>query len=154
MWLLTAFKDETGVVGQTAWLPVLDLGRPHHRIGFNSQGVWLVETGPDGTVETASALHIPLLPVLEMDPRVVKEAITAVGHRIGIPDLMDHFPINEILEVATRGTSNYWAARALSWAELNAVPGSLRDRLAGLADAPWATQEVRHRAQRLRRPKE
>jgi hypothetical protein len=152
MWLPSIVKQDEGIE-QAKWLPVLDLKKSGHRLGFDASGVWLVETGPGRAVSAAGAHYIPLLPVLELEPLEVEESVTRTGIRVGIPGLMDHFPINEILLTAARGTSSYWVSRALSWAEGNRVSDAVRERLARVAYAPWAAQDVRHRARRLLRAK-
>jgi hypothetical protein len=150
MWEPSSVRQDEGAE-QTTWLPVLDLGKSGHRVGFDASGVWLVETSRGRALNAARANYIPLLPVLELDPLEVEKSMTRTGVRIGIPRLMDYFPINEILLTAARGTSSYWVARALNWAETHRMSDAVRDRLARVAHAPWASQDVRHRARRLLR---
>jgi hypothetical protein len=129
---------------ESEFRPVLAVGAHGRRPGITPDGGWVVGGGslPVGPVGEGIRLQA-LLPLLE---RPYREIETAVSQ--GAPGLPGP-PWAELLALALRWPTEYWADRALDWIDGGYAEPGWSEALAGAGQMPGRSQRFRHRAARL-----
>lgn len=104
------------------WLSLGKFEEKKLEIGLSSTGEWIygADVTPGAEVfSTRGSSCVGLLPVLELSPVSVIEALHAQASTLGLPwEELKPFPIPDLLRVAMGMRSDYWIRLALEWAIL------------------------------------
>jgi hypothetical protein len=133
-------------VEATGFRPVLAINDQGLVLGVIADGSWAVggDSLPIGSARGRTRLR-SLLPLLERPFREVEAVVT---QRIsGQPSP----PWSELLTMALRWPTEYWADRALDWIEGGYAGHELSGVLDEAGQMPARSQQFRHRILRLRR---
>jgi hypothetical protein len=120
-------------------------------LGLYDDVLWIgTEGGPQRPI--ADTGQVGLLPLLEGSYRSLVDLIDAKNDELGWPlgRLKKMVQLAELPLFAISARNPYWASLALRW--LREIGPTARNRIAveGLAMEPWATQEIKHEALRLK----
>jgi hypothetical protein len=130
----------------TAFRPVLAINDQGLELGVTADGSWAVggDSLPIGPARERTRLR-SLLPLLKRPFGEVEAAVTE--RTSGQPGP----PWSELLTMALRWPTEYWADCALDWIEGGYTGSELSNVLDEAGQVPGRSQHFRHRAQRLRR---
>ncbi|MFJ9371320.1 hypothetical protein ACIRRA_43915 [Nocardia sp. NPDC101769] len=110
-----------------------------------------VGTDREPTKPINLANPVGLLPLLELDPDQVMLTVDQKERERGwTPGIISTLILPaDLLRTAVSMRSEYWTDLALGWiASLRSIEQA-SETLTGLATASWASQNIRHRAQKL-----
>ena len=140
----------TNVDGVNAdWLPIVDLSSSA-ALGVSRAGEWLVGTDEDCLPVTSPRAGVRLLALLERGQLRVRTQLHGWFATVEArPDI--EVPIEAAIRAGLDSGSKHWAALALDWISASSSASSFAEPLRQVSAAAWATQQIRHRAQRLLR---
>ncbi len=150
-WKTSHLRDSQGDI--VSWLPIGSLNSRESPIGLSADGYWVV-SAKDNTVVKLLEGQPPvfLLPALERPYSEIVELIQTSLETLQLsPQLIEWFPVEEIIILGLTGGLDYWADLALNWLEVFPPNQRIVDALRNTTNAKWASQGVRQRAQRLAR---
>jgi len=134
---------------EVRWTKVVELPAIRLQIGLSSQGWWVVP-GPASVTEFMPGVKpVFLLPILEMEPEAVDDAIRGGLSVLGLPEpLLTRFPFEEVVVTGLNGTSEQWINLGLRWASSLPSSDKLINALKQTAEN-GPTQKIRQVAQKL-----
>ena len=120
-----------------------------HRLGLTILGYWVIETRTGLYELQTPTSFVRLLPLLEQSYTAVVQNINQRSPSVGCGDgLVMHFPFAEIVRAGLAQGSPYWATLSLEWFDMLPMTQqqALISALEEVVQAPWASQQVRHKA--------
>jgi hypothetical protein len=146
--------EATQVEGaRVEWMPIVALA-PGTALGLSRAGEWLVGGDDDCLPLTSPRAGVRLLVLLERGQLRVRTQLldclaTTTPAFDPHPDL--EVPIAAAIRACLGSGMPYWASLALDWLAVSPSAGPFDALLQDVSKAGWATQAIRHRANRLRR---
>lgn len=150
-WKTSLLRDSQGDI--VPWVPLATLGTHGSSVGLSADGYWVISAS-DNTVVKLHEGKPPvfLLPALESPYSEIVQQIKTALENYKLPqELIEWFPVEDIIVFGLTVGMDYWANLALKWLEVLPVEERIADALKNAANAKWASQGVRQRAQRLAR---
>lgn len=136
-----------------SWVRVLHLAHEAWLGLFNGELFVGVADGPQREIDPAEPTS--LLPCLERPYSSVVAELREREHELSLPSgsLTARIPLTRIPLAAAQSKSNYWARLALAWLDEVPVSCDVVRALTAFEGASWASQDVQHKARRIRRAK-
>jgi hypothetical protein len=150
-WKTSHLRDSQGDI--VSWLPITSLNSQQSPIGLSADGYWVISAKDNTVVELLEGKPpVFLLPALERPYSEMVELIKTALEALKLPSqLIEWFPVEEIIILGLTGGLDYWADLALNWLEVLPLNERIVETLKNTTNAKWASQGVRQRAQRLAR---
>ena len=137
--------------GEIHWVSVLCIDNPEINVGILQDGRWVVE-GKNGLYAlNESKSHIKIMALLEKPLNSISDSITSVFKLSSFDvTVYDIFPFVDVVKAGLEQGSEYWAELAFKWFEDLPIEKKvyLKDSLVGITNAKWASQKLRHKAER------
>jgi hypothetical protein len=147
-WIVSSYPDQAGAV---AWLPLMQISTTGIWLGFDRKGVWTLGRLQGAVESSAGSLPSSWVTILDSDERSLRAGLDAAAERFGLSpeNVQNLVPIEDVLTVAIRSRSGYWAERAVHWMLDRGISQEHFELLRELSTAQWANQRTRHIARRL-----
>jgi len=140
------------------WIPLVPLRTGGPMIGLAADGHWVIASSHNTVVRLSEAEPpVFLLPALEHSYSEIRDLITTSLQKKKLSiKMIEHFPTADVIICGLTSGMDYWADLALKWLESPSKQfGFKNERIADVltetANAPWASQGVRQRSQKLAR---
>lgn len=148
-WLRLALRDHPER-GQIEWLYVASLRIQEVQLGFTKDGVWTVNVQGCAVKLLNLGDFVFLLSVLESPKSALELKLKTGFVALGIdPQLIETFPLTELLVSALTSRSIHWASLALEWLEQVAEPAEALKVVVRDLYRNGPTQRIRHQAKRI-----
>ncbi|WP_143121737.1 hypothetical protein [Saccharopolyspora antimicrobica] len=132
------------------WLPIVLISDTGMWLGVDRGGEWVLGR-LEGMVSRGRPLPQSWLTVLDDDEVIFRERLEDAAARYRLPAVViqANVPVDEILDMAFRSRSPYWAERAMRWLVNRSSTECHLERVRELAAARWPNQWTRQTAKRL-----
>lgn len=138
-------------IDEENWIPIINIFDDEVWIGISELGYWVLENERHTIIRLCHGCDLrALLPCLQRPYTEVIQKIEKALIERNIPrEILDDLPITDLILLALKIKSDFWASKALEWLEYVHPNEEILFQLQQVNKEKWLTQKTRHQVRKL-----